>query len=183
MLRIEPIKSYTLPRYPQGFYYERHGNYPWKIAGSIASTALLALLLSSCKPEPVGLAGPPPMPPDMVTEMEARTIINEVFARNGIKLEADIPFSFSLADQNPISLNLDGFNKDINVGYEYRTDEDVSSFTAEVTAELDKATESNPKGPYIKVIDEQNDYGEKAYRDIEKIIQDFIDDLRSRGVI
>ena len=74
MLRIEPIKSYKLPRYPRDIYYERSDTRSWKIAGSIASVAVLALLVSSCKsgggvePPPSGLVGPPPMPPEMVTE-------------------------------------------------------------------------------------------------------------------
>ncbi len=186
MLRIEPIKSYKLPRYPQGLYYERPNTCPWKVTGSIASVAMLALLVSSCKPvEPVGVVGPPPMPPDMVTEREARTVINEVFAKNGINLEADVPFSFSPGDQNAIGLELDGFNKDLNIGYEYIAGEDQTAFTQEVVAHLDKACESSSSGPYIKTIGTQYIYGDadKAYEDLENIIQDFIADLRSRGII
>ena len=191
ILRIEPIKSYKLPRYPQGLYYERSDTHPWKVTGSIASVAMLALLVSSCKPggvvepPPVGVTGPPPIAPDMVTEREAQTVINEVFARNGIKLEADTPFSFSPSDQSPISLELDGFNRDLNVGYEYITGEDQTTLTQEVVADLDKACESNVGGPYIKTIDTQYIYGDtpEAYEDLENIIQDFIADLRSRGII
>lgn len=183
MLRIEPIKSYKLPRYPQGLYYERSDTHPWKVTGGIASVAMLALLVYSC--EPVGVVGPPPMPPDMVTEREARTIINGAFARNGINLEADVPFSFSLGDQNLINLELDGFNKDLNIGYEYITAEDQAIFTQEVVADLDKACESNVSGPYIKTIGAEYIYGEaeKAYEALENTIQDFIADLRSRGII
>ncbi|MBM4433431.1 MAG: hypothetical protein FJ025_05465, partial [Chloroflexi bacterium] len=136
MLRIEQIKSYKIPRYPHGLYYERSCTHPWKVTGSVASLAVLALLVSSCKPgggiepppttvvvepPPSGVVGPPPMPPELVTEREARTVINEVFVKNGINLEEDVPFSFSPSDQNPISLELDGFNKDLNIGYEYIT--------------------------------------------------------------
>jgi hypothetical protein len=183
MLRIEPIKSYKLPRYPQGLYYERPNTHPWKIAGGIASVAMLALLVSSCKP--VGVVGPPPLPPDMVTEREARTIIDGIFARNGIDLQADVPFSFSLGDQNLINLELDGFNKDLNIGYEYISSEDQTTFTQEVVAELDKACESNVSGPHIKTIGTEYIYGEAedAYEDLENTIQDFIADLRSRGII
>jgi hypothetical protein len=183
MLRIEPIKSYKLPRYPRGLYYERSDTNIRKVTGGIASVAMLALLVSSC--EPAGVVGPPPMAPDMVTEREARTIINEVFVRNGIQLEADVPFAISLGDQYPVSLGLDGFNKDLNIGYEYITGEDQTTFTQEVIADLDKACESDVNGPYIKTVSAQYIYGdaEKAYEELENIIQDFIADLRSRGII
>ena len=184
MLRIKQIKSYKLPRYPQGLYYKPPDCHPWKITGSITSVAMLALVLSSCKSVPPGgVVGPPPMPPDMVTEREARTIIEQVFSRNGIELEADVPFTFSIGAQDPIDLSLDGYNKDLNVGYEYKYGyDDYESFTIEVTAELGKASGPDGNGPYIKIIDEEIAHEEAAVN-LENTIQDFIDDLRSRGII
>lgn len=183
MLKIEPIKSYKIPRYPRGLYYERLCTRPWKVTGGVASLVVLALLASSC--EPVGVVGPPPVAPEMVTEREARIVINEVFARNGINLEEDVPFSFSPVDQNPISLELDGFNSDLNIGYEYITGEDETTFTQEVVTELDQASASNAGGPYIKTVGAQYIYGEtqEAYEELEIIIQDFVEGLRSRGII
>ncbi len=191
MLRIEQIKSYKLPRYPQGLYYEHPDTRSRKIAGSIASAAVLALLVSSCKsggeiePPSSGMVGPPPMAPTMVTEREARTVIDEVFARNGIKLEADVPFLFSTGNQTSINLELDGFNKDLNIGYEYIYDEykDLDSFTSEVIADIDKASKSNDKGPKIKTIQMLDQTAEEAHKKIEAIIEDFIADLHSRGII
>ncbi len=184
MLRIRQIESYRLPRYPHGLYYEHSGTAHWKATGTIASVATLALLVSSsctC----VGTVGPPPVDPDMVTEKEARDIINQVFVRNGIKLETDVPYSFTLSNQSPIQLELDGFNKDLNMGYEYISREDRNTFTKEVREELDKARQSNVKGPCIKTIDEQFVFGdaEKAHKGIEAIIKDFIADLHSKGII
>jgi len=186
MLKIEPIKSYKIPRYPQGLYYESLDTHPWKVTGSIASLAVLALLASSCEPElpPVGVTGPPPVAPEMVTEREARDVINEVFARNGVNLEEDVSFSFSPAGKDPVSLELDGFNHILNVGYEYITGEDENTFTQEVIAELDQAS-STDVGPYIKAVGAQYSYddAQQAYDELEEIIQDFIRDLRSRAIL
>ena len=84
-----------------------------------------------------------------------------------------------------VTISAEDFNKDLNIGYEYITGEDETTFTQEVVADLDKACESNVGGPYIKTIDTQYIYGDtpEAYEDLENIIQDFIADLRSRGII
>lgn len=183
MLRIEQIESYRLPRYPRVLYYEPPDTSSWKIAGSIASVALLALLVSSCNS--AGVTGPPPMPPTMVTEREARTVIDKVFVKNGINLEADVPFSFFSGDQKQFNLKLDGFNKDLNIGYEYIINDDRYSFYPEVIESLEKACQSDDSGPYIKTIEGQGFYrgSDEAYEKLETIIQGFIDDLRSRGII
>ncbi len=224
MLRIEQVKSYKLPRYPQGVYYVRPDTRSWQTAGSIATAAILALSVSSCKkpggdiePSPSstavrsvqssGVVGPPPVPTTMVTEREARTAIDAVFARNGIRLEADVPVSFSINylnsykpntvegeyipanDSNSISLELDGFNKDLNIGYEYRIDKDNDTFTFKVEYSLDQASKSNDKTPRIKIIGPisyapmLSETAEQACKRIETYVQDFINDLRSRGII
>ncbi len=209
MLRIEQTKSYKLPRYPQGLYYECPVSRSWQTVGGITSVALLALLASSCqpvgsiktspsavtksspstviKPSTLAITGPPPVQPTMVTEREAQTVIDAVFARNGIKLEADAPFTFTTSDQKSVQLELDGFNKDLNVGYEYIYEyKDFDTFTSKVIVDLNKASKSSEKGPKIKTIERQSYYppqtDEEAYKKIEAIIEDSITDLRSKGI-
>jgi hypothetical protein len=184
MLRIERVKGYRLPRYPSGQYCEPPGGTrPRKVTGGVASVVMLMLLAASCDLDPVGVVGPPPMPPEMVTEKEARAAIGAVFTRNGIGLKTDMPFTFTYGEQKPVSLDLDGFNQDLKVGYEYVTREDRGSFTDNVTRQLDSVNKTKSGGPYVKIINEQVDYGDAALKDIEKAVQAFIDDLRARGVI
>lgn len=76
----------------------------------------LVMILSGCGQ--AGTTEPEPFP-HLVTEEEARTRINDIFIKNGINLEADVPFSFYLGDPDPYNLELDGFNKELNIGYEY----------------------------------------------------------------
>lgn len=176
MLEIKPVKSYTLPRYPQGFYYESPQHYPWNLVSvSIASAALLALLGCSCH---YGVIGPPPLPPKYITESEARIIINQVFAENGIELDEDVPYSFA-SDNRTVTLELDGFNEDLKMGYEYISfEKDVETFTPEVVKDLDEACASRDSGHCIKIIEptESEEY-------LENVVQEFIAELRSKGIL
>ncbi len=188
MLEIKLVKSYKLPKYPQGLYYSPPENYPWNlISTGIASTALLALLGCSC---PIGIAGPPPMPPTNMTEREARTVISQAFAKYGINFEEDIPCSFSLED-NPFSVNLDGLNKEFNVGYEYISDytdyeEFIKGYARPGPWIAGVNTDIND--PSILVIENvPKAYADKEYPEgkqyIENAVDDFVHELQSHGIL
>lgn len=118
MLRIKPLEKYAIPRYPRGNYVARPSGLPWdRIGGGIASAALLALL-ESC-PDGGGVTGPPPPLPNCVTENEARLVINRVFTENGIEMEEEVLLTAEYTEGNTVSVELDGYNQDMNVGYEY----------------------------------------------------------------
>ena len=176
MLEIKPVKSYKLPRYPQGFYYETPQHYPWNLVSvSVASAALLALLGCSSN---YGVVGPPPLPPKYITESEARIIINQVFAQNGIQLDEDVPYSLATGNRT-VTLELDGFNKDLKLGYEYIAfEEDGETFTPEVVTALDEACASKNASPCIKTIEPTEN---KEY--LENVVQEFIAELRSKGIL
>ena len=177
MLEIKRVKSYKLPRYPQGLYYETPQHYPWNMVSvGVASAALLALL--GCSTNNYGVVGPPPLPPKYITESEARIIINQVFAQNGIQLAEDVPYSFASGNRT-VALELDGFNEDLKLGYEYISfEEDGTTFTPEVVTALDEACASKNASTCIKTIEQA---GDKEY--LENVVQEFITELRSKGVL
>ena len=194
MLEIKPVKSYKLPGYPQGIYCAPPESYLGRrTAIGIATAATVALLGCTCYTGPPtppvpgsGMAGPPPVRPDLVTENEARALVNQVFAQNGINLEVDVPFSFTRDQKETITLELDGFNKDLKVGYEYISPEDESTFTTEVVEELRQASSVGDDGPCIGTFDPITYYGEFEQPDLkrlESLVQEFIDGLRSRGIL
>jgi len=184
MLRIEPLRSYTVPRYPQGAYYEEPNPHAWLATGGIASAALLAALASSCIP-PIGVVGPPPVPPEMVTEKEARAAIERVFTKAGITMEPDVVIALSAGGQAPVNLDLDGYNKERRIGYEYFAEQDYSTLDREAVAEINQRYGPAGNGPYVKAFDTQYIYNspEEANAALEKMAQDFIDELKARGVI
>ncbi len=184
MLDIKQVKSYKLPRYPHEVYCDPPESYLGRRTAISMATAATVALLGCIRP--VGVVGPPPVRPDLVTENEARAFINQVFAQNGINLEVDVPFFFARDQKEPITLELDGFNKDLKVGYEYVSPEDQFSFTTEVRGELRQASSVGDDGPCIGTFDPITYYGEFEQPDLkrlESLVQEFIDDLRSRDVL
>jgi len=182
MLEIKPVKSYKLPVYPQGIYYTPPDNYPWNLVNTgIASVALLTLLGCS---QNTGVVGPPPMPLNYITEREARTIISQAFAKYGVEFDEDVPCVFSI-EGNPLTVNLDGFNKELKVGYEYVSAyADYQEFVegkaspgpwvAGVTTDINDPSilviENVPKGT-----------GGKEY--LENAVEDFVHELQSHGIL
>ncbi len=207
MLEIKPIKSYKLPKYPQGLYYGPPENYPWNLINTgIASAALLALLGCSSsngvvgpppsggvvqtppnggivQPPPNGIVGPPPMPPDYVTEREARTIINQAFAKYGVTFEEDVPKSFSVEGQ-PFTVNLDGFNQELNIGYEYESTLDgYQLFFDEIgPGSWIAGAATNTSDSSILVIENVPD-GTSGNGYLEKVVEKFIHELQSHGIL
>ena len=117
------------------------------------------------------------MPPKMLTEQEARSFIKQIFNKNGIQMEEDAPYVIS-SENGTITLDLDGYNKQLKIGYEYLSAEDLESFTPEMIANL-----KDTSGAFIQTIDRHYYYDSKdtAFKDIEKSVQAFITNLKANG--
>jgi hypothetical protein len=183
MLRIKRVASYSVPKYPQELFH------PWRgpaaqtyVRRGVASAALLALL-ESCDgddgvwPGGRGTTGVPPVPP-AITETEARVIITNVFADNGIALTPDVTLSVIGGAGDTTEVVLDGYNDSLRVGYEYVYYNDENVFTHDLVAQLD--ADAAASGPYIKA-------AYMSYRgeggELEYIMQAFIDTLKAHGKI
>jgi hypothetical protein len=178
MLQIRPIKKYTVARYPKGAYYAKPDPAIITLSKGAMVAAVMTMLFEAC--DGGGTTGPPPLPPTLVTETEARAVIDSVFADNGISLVSDFMLRFEKAPGDTIDLELDGYNDSLQVGYEYIYDTDYSVFTPEVKAALDSAAVQN--GPYIEAIDQMEKVDN--YRTIlEGMVQSFIDSLKAQGAI
>jgi hypothetical protein len=173
MLRVRQIRSYAVPRYPEGRFE------PWKQSAGVAilkqgaSTAALLLLLESCDDK--GVSGVPARP-DFLTESEARAAITHVFTSNGIALTADAPFEVVTAPGDTTTLPLDGYNDSLKVGYEYLAGTDAVTFTTAILAKIDSTTAD--AGPYVKITEEMVDADS-----LGRIMQNFIDTLKAHGAI
>ena len=181
-IEIKQVRSYTRAKYPRITYRESRRIYQGNllIAG-MTSAALLALLGSACLEQAdtrPGLVGPPPMPPNYITENEARSVINEAFARNGIALDADVPLDFLRDNKDRVILNLDGFNSKLNIGYEYIFADDAATFTPEVITDLEKAYSTRETGPFVITVSPP-----RSPEELESLIQEFIASLRSKGIL
>jgi hypothetical protein len=141
--------------------------------GGAASLVLLAIL-ESC--DGTGQTGPPPVPPEMITENEARQVIERIFADSSITMTNDVPYMVHFSNGDSAGVILDGFNGSLQVGYEYLTGNDFNEYTAEVGRALDSLMNEN--GPYIEMVGETN----WDWR-IEAQIEAFIDTLKANGVI
>lgn len=186
MLRIRQVGSYAIPRYPQVVFK------PWRrpaglaLAAKGAASAALLILLESCDGGTgvtgatggTGVTGPPPMPPDFLTENEARVIITNVFTENGITLTPDVALSIIGSNGDTAGVVLDGYNNSLRVGYEYVCYNDEASFTDELIAQLE--VDAAGSGPYIKATGR---YAEKRADDLEQLMQAFIDTLKAHGKI
>jgi hypothetical protein len=134
-------------------------------------------LLEACS-EGNGVVGPPPLPPELVTENEARLIIEQTFGNHGIGLQKDVPFVLHYGPNDSTELELDGFNDSLQVGYEYIYGSDEQSFTPRAQSALDSLTHEN--GPYVKPLGAVDEYHQWV---IQETIEEFIDTLKANGVI
>ena len=181
MLEIRRVKRYGTARYPRGRYSDYTPPLPESLVkrGAISLFALTVLETLGCD-SGNGVTGPPPLPPDLVTENEARQIIEQVFVDNGVQLERDLPFMLHLAADDSVALDLDGFNPSLGVGYEYVLNQDWEAFTERVWIALDSLTNEN--GPYIKPVEEIDKEGDYTSA-LRATVQEFIDTLKAHGVI
>lgn len=174
MLKIEQVERYTIARYPARRCYRAApslcGNF---MKGSAASLVMLAIL-ESCDGN--GMTGPPPVPPEMITENEARQVIERVFSDSSITMTNDVPHMVHFSNGDSAGVTLDGFNESLQVGYEYLAGDDFIEYTVEVRHALDSLMNEN--GPYIETVFET-----QWESNIEDQIEAFIDTLKANGVI
>jgi hypothetical protein len=187
MLEIKKVKTYEIPKYPQGeFVAPAKTGWSPAAAGAISTSLSALLLYSACGPiQPFGVVGPPPMPPNLITEQEARNAIKQIFQTSGVVLADDVVFSLK-SDNRTFQLVLDGFNEKLKIGYEYISQEDRESFNPAVVSTLDKDA-AQKDGPFIKTIDGGYYFSDaeksESMAKIEKSIKDFINYLKANGVL
>jgi hypothetical protein len=187
MLEIKRLKSYKVPKYPEGHYYEVKVNgdrNPGVTSGILAAGLSTLILYTSCNCQPIGVTGPPPVPSLMISEQEARMAIKKIFQDNGITFKEDIPYSF-VTDNETIQVNLDGYDESRKVGYEYFSEQDISGENSAANEKLRQKYLNNLTSPIIKILDPANYYDEEtkkeALQQIEKEVNEFIKSLRSNG--
>lgn len=177
MLKIKPIERYSIPRYPKGVYSESPDFISLATPRGALAAAMLALLLEAC--DGGGTTGPPPLPPDMVTESEARTIIDRVFDSNGISLTHDVDLNIEVHPGDTAIVNVDGFNDSLRTGYEYLTEQEHEALAPEVRTALDSLV-NETEGPFVKTF---NPTPSQQAALLEAVTQEFIDSLKANGSI
>ncbi|PKK83167.1 MAG: hypothetical protein CVT49_10180 [candidate division Zixibacteria bacterium HGW-Zixibacteria-1] len=184
MLKHERIAKYNRARYPKYYFYRRIPAMHENIVKYGLGAAVIITALENIGCIGNGIAGPPPIPPGMVTENEAREVVDSVFSANGINLTEDVILKIETAPGDSVELSVDGFNDSLKTGYEYISIEDSirdnDEYTPEVISRLNELTAQD--GPYIKTIEPV--YKDDDYKKhLETVVGEFIDTLKARGVI
>jgi hypothetical protein len=179
MLKVKQVRKYALAKYPPGNYQEPPEHLLPELLKDSAIVAGMMLLVESCSGTTTGGI---PNPPEMVTETEARSVVNRVLQDNGITWQNDVPLTLSLGSGDTAHLVVDSYNDSLRVGYEYGSGNDYYTFTPQVTAALDSIAKA--QGPYIKIIEQAYKWDDTYYEQIlERSMQQFLDTLRAHGVI
>jgi hypothetical protein len=176
MLRLKSRRFYRVAKYPRKRFtpYRKSDTAALVQKGGLA--LMLSALLDAC--DGTGVTGPPPVEPDLVTENEARSVIEAVFTDNGITMINDVPVVLKWSPQDSTTLVLDGFNDSLRVGYEYHSS--YNRFLPEENQAIEDAIEGD--GPWIRVIDTQSKDPGASTR-IRLDIEAFIDTLKANGII
>ena len=177
MLEIQRVRRYTVAKYPRGQFVENRSLMARSLSLRGATSALLLALIEAC--DGTGTTGPPPVVPGLVTENEARQIIEQTFSEEGITFANDVLIVLRPGAKDSIELQLDGFNDSLQVGYEYLFGEDNREFGGALET-LDSLMSAG--GPYIKpvgTVHEDMDY----VRYLRETVQEFIATLKANGVI
>ena len=179
MLKVQRVSEYNLPKYPRFVYRKRESSNVVKLAKRGIVSAIMIAMLENCN----GIGGRTTgiLQVNLLTENEARVLITEVFSRNGVEMEDDVIRAIALADGDTTDLTFDGFNDSLDVGYEYISDSpDEFEFSPQVREVLDSLSESD--GPYTRSIGaaENTTTGRDNLTDV---IQEFVDSLKSQGII
>jgi hypothetical protein len=178
MLKVKQVRKYSLAKYPPGNFQEPPEHLLQELLRDSAMVASMALLIESCGTTTSGV----PNAPEMVTETEARSIVNHVLQDNGITWQSDALLTLSFGSGDTVRVVVDGYNDSLRVGYEYAIGNDYATFTPRVTAALDSLAKA--QGPYIKIMDEIDRHEHSNYEQIlETSMQQFLDTLRAHGVI
>ncbi|MBN2541836.1 hypothetical protein JXI42_03140 [bacterium] len=168
MLERKKVTGYKVPKYPAK-HFSRHQNIEFIKKYGFLGAILIALELSC---EKTGTVGPPPFPPEYMTENEARQAIEKVFADStGIDFQND--FRLYIPDPVNDTILIDGYNDSLNIGYEYPSEDD--SLDTNVQTVLDSMMQD--EGPYIKNFIQM----ESSWSEYETML--FIDFLRGIGAI
>jgi hypothetical protein len=180
MLEISPVTRYTVAKYPHGQFVMSSPLLARSPAARGAVSVALLALLEACDGFGTGTTGPPPVVPELVTENEARQIIEATFAGEGVGFDNDVRFVLRRGPNDSTELELDGFNDSLGVGYEYITESDGADFTWPVRQTLDSLM--NDSGPYIKPVSavfKEGDY----HQHLREIVEEFVDTLKANGII
>jgi hypothetical protein len=172
MLTVRKVDNYSIPKYPTGLYFDKPGNRKegFLRAAAVSSALLAALESSQC----IGCTGPPPIQPAMVTENEARGIIDSVFSTNKYNLLHDQ--SINVPD-SAAHVSLDGYDSVRHMGYEYITDADLSEYSASIRKRF--AESSREKVLFVEEKKSESEY----HTQIVKEVNDFIAIIRASGAI
>lgn len=177
MLKIRPLAMYHRAKYPAfGMFHNAPKTTPGKIR-DITVLAGLAVMLDSCLP--FSTSGVP-VPPRMISEADARNMIDKVFVSYGLSVEHDLKLRYSLNGNDSTLLEIDGYDDSLNVGYEYISVDDRLTFTRSLSAHLDSLKLSD--SPHILPIDALPD-SERDSQLLEQISRSFLDSLKAHGVI
>ncbi len=178
MLEITRLEIYDRARYPRFGHYVRPPKSIARVVRDVAPLAAMTALLESCSSNPP--TGGVPEPPKLVTEAQARAVIDSAFASQDVTMRFDVDTTIHFAPNDSASLSLDGYNDSLKVGYEFVAGADSLTFTPEVCDKLDDSTYAME--PNILVMDGEyrlNDYHQR----LELAVQNFLDSLRAHGVI
>lgn len=176
MLQIKQITTYNLPRYPQCGQYVCPPRSSVALVRDAAALVAMAALLDSCMWHTTGV----PPPPEFVSEFNARQTIEKVFSSRGIALAADQLITVPGLNSDSLSLVVDGFNDSLQVGYEYVVDQDWVAFPSEVCDRLDSLNRTAT--PHITAI-QAPWQAEDAEAYLRRVVEAFLDSLKSQGVI
>jgi len=182
-MKIRKVRRYRRARYPRGTWRRRQKDPVSQTAKGGLTSLLLMALTDACDVPGLGATGPPPVMPEMVTEHEARQIINQVFVDNGVTLQEDFPLVFRWA-QDSIVFDVDGYNEELEVGYEYLNPDysDHQYFSQEAVTALNEARDGD--GPHIEIVEPGDYYAmPKSEAEIEAQIRAFIEKLKGMGII
>ncbi|MDF2519411.1 MAG: hypothetical protein K0R84_39 [Clostridia bacterium] len=150
MLKIEPVRSYRSPDYPDKRVVLENPDilktlpqrWKGKVYAGFAFSSVVVLLLSGCQQQ--ATAGVP-APPAYLTEEEACSIIIEEaekygveFDKTGLELQ-DVKFYIdrntseaSAIVEHTQDIELDGYDKEKKIGFEFASSDDVQSLAKNI---------------------------------------------------
>jgi hypothetical protein len=122
--------------------------------------------------------------PEMLDEQKARTIIEKVFNDNSVTFEADVPFTIQTSDTSTCEFQLDGYNQQLKIGYEFfeYSDDPACEQCRLKPDKLEQAME----GYDLQILPIENmDINNNPYyeQQLELKVKAFIDQLKVQGIL
>lgn len=173
MLKIETVKKYKTPGYPDKRIVLENPDilktmpqrWKGKIYAGLTFSSVVAMLLSGCQ-APVTTVGTMPAPVSL-TEEEAQIIIADEAEKYGVRFNSaglelkDVKFNI---DKNyggtrvnvphTQDVQLDGFDEEKKIGFEFASFDDVSGFANSVEGFTDDDVRSFYSDDYTKLLEE-----------------------------